>query len=497
MPRQGLGRKGSLVSVGVVAYGSYVPWWRLERATIAQALGARSGRGTRAVASYDEDATSMGVEAARGALATSPAAVVPQAVYFATTAPPYLDKTNATTIHAALDLPESVMAVDMVGSVRSAAGAWRAALDAAAAGRPTLAVLGDVRTGLPGSGDERDGGDGAAALLFGRGDHVLAEVRGAGSASAEFLDRWRAPGEPGSKVWEERFGEHAYVPLAEAAVADACKGAGVPPDAVHHAIVTGTQTRAVRRVAGSVGLRPEALTPDLTAHVGHTGVAHAALALADLLDRAEPDRWVLVVQLADGADAFVLRTTEAVGEARARCDGAGSHRRTVAEQVAAGRTGLGYETFLTWRGLLRREPPRRPEPDRPAAPPSYRREGWKFSLVGSRCQACGTCNVPPQRVCVGCHAVDDMVRQPLADIPATVATFTVDHLAYSLSPPVVAAVIDFEGGGRYQCELTDVDPTTVAIGDRVDMTFRRLHTADGVHNYFWKAKPRRGQEGSP
>jgi len=24
------------------------------------------------------------------------------------------------------------------------------------------------------------------------------------------------------------------------------------------------------------------------------------------------------------------------------------------------------------------------------------------------------------------------------------------------------------------------------------MTFRRLHSADGIHNYFWKARPVRG-----
>jgi hydroxymethylglutaryl-CoA synthase len=406
------------VRVGVVAYGAYVPWWRLDRATIAPA----PGRGTRAVASYDEDATSMGVEAARLALASAPADAGPQAVYFATTAPPYLDKTNATAIHAALDLSPSVMAVDMIGSVRSAAGAWRASIDAAASGRAAVAVLGDVRTGLPGSADERDGGDGAAALVFGAGESVIAEVLGAGSATAEFLDRWRVPGESASKVWEERFGEHAYVPLAEAAVADACKDAGIAPDAVHHAIVTGTHSRAVRRVARSIGVRPETVAPDLTAEVGHTGVAHAALLLADVLDRAEPDR--------------------------------------------------------------------------PAAPPSFRREAWKFAFVGSRCQACGTCQLPPQRVCVGCHAVDDMVRQPLADVRATVATFTVDHLAYSMSPPVVAAVVDFDGGGRYQCEITDVDPDTVAIGDRMEMTFRRLYSADGVHDYFWKARPVRDDERS-
>jgi len=46
-----------------------------------------------------------------------------------------------------------------------------------------------------------------------------------------------------------------------------------------------------------------------------------------------------------------------------------------------------------------------------------------------------------------------------------------------------------EGGGRFQCELTDVDPAAVKIGDRVGMTFRRLFTANRVHNYFWKARP--------
>jgi uncharacterized OB-fold protein len=56
---------------------------------------------------------------------------------------------------------------------------------------------------------------------------------------------------------------------------------------------------------------------------------------------------------------------------------------------------------------------------------------------------------------------------------------------------MVSAVIDFDGGGRLRCEMTDVDPSTVAIGDRVEMTFRRMLTANGIHNYFWKARPMR------
>jgi uncharacterized OB-fold protein len=58
-----------------------------------------------------------------------------------------------------------------------------------------------------------------------------------------------------------------------------------------------------------------------------------------------------------------------------------------------------------------------------------------------------------------------------------------------MSPPVIAAVIDFDGGGRFASELTDVDPTELAVGTRVEMTFRRLYTSGGVHNYFWKARP--------
>ena len=76
----------------------------------------------------------------------------------------------------------------------------------------------------------------------------------------------------------------------------------------------------------------------------------------------------------------------------------------------------------------------------------------------------------------------------MADVPGTVVTFTIDRLAYSLSPPVIAVVIDFDGGGRFQCQLTDASPDDVKIGDRVNMTFRRLSTANGVHNYFWKAR---------
>jgi uncharacterized OB-fold protein len=351
---------------------------------------------------------------------------------------------------------------------------------------PLLAVMADMRTGLPGGADERDGGDAAVAFLFSGtmfDSRAIVEVVGSGAATNEFLDRWRVPGEEASHVWEERFGEHAYVPLAEIAINDALKSAGVTPSELDHVIVTGLHGRAVKRVAGSIGARPEAMVDDLTSVIGNTGAAHPGLLLADVLDRAEPGQVILRVNLSDGADAIVMRTTDELVAYRDR------RASTVAEQIAAGRDDLSYQTYLTWRGFLQREPPRRPDPERPAAPPSLRTEPWKYGFVGSKCTSCGTRHLPPARVCVRCGAVDQMEAERLADVPATIATYTIDRLAFSLSPPVVVGVIDFDGGGRFQCELTDVDPATVKIGDRVEMSFRRLFTADGVHNYFWKAKP--------
>jgi 3-hydroxy-3-methylglutaryl CoA synthase/uncharacterized OB-fold protein len=458
---------------GLVAYGTYLPYWRLQRGTITQALGAGGGKGTRAVASYDEDTTSMAVEAARVALRSAPG--IEPSVIFSTTAPAYIDKTNATAIHAALGLPSTCGAYDMNGSVRSAAMAMSAA---ASARGPYVVVLADIRTGLPAGADESSGGDAAVAFVFGEGPALL-ETLGGGTATAEFLDRWRTPGDDASQQWEERFGEHAYVPLAEQALADACKSAGISPGDIDVLVATGMATRAVKRVAGGVGAA--SVAPDLTDVIGNTGVAHAPIVLADVLDRAEPGQVIAVMTLADGVDVWLARVTEAIM----------SYRRTttVQEQIARGNDSLPYASFLTWRGQLHREPPRRPDPERPAAPPSLRNEAWKYGFTASRCDACGTRHLPPQRVCATCGAVDQLSSERLADVPATIATYTIDRLAFSLSPPVVAAVVDFDGGGRFTCELTDVDPASVKIGDRVEMTFRRLFTAGGVHNYFWKARP--------
>jgi len=435
---------------GLLSYAAYLPRHRL---------------GQRVVASYDEDATTMAVAAARSALRPSQRI---ENIWLATTSPPYLDKTNAAAVHAALALPRDTFAADVGGAARSGIAALRAGV--ASGG---LVALADVRVGLPDSADEKSGGDGAAAFVFGEGEPI-AEVLGSAAATVEVLDRWRPPTAAAARTWEERFGTDALTPLVRETAAAVLAEAGLE-QADRVVLVSssaGVRRAATRLVTGRVATS--------TTPIGHAGAADAGLALAAALDVAESGETVLLLSAGDGCDALLLRTTDALPRMR--------QPHSVAAQLPG--VPVDYTRYLTWRGLLDREPPRRPEPEAPAGPPSAREGSWKFALVGATCTKCGFVHLPPARACKSCGAIDAMEPASVAGRRGRIATYTVDRLAWSMSPPVVQAVVDLEGGGRYTFEVADADPDLLEIGRPVALAFRRLFTAAGVHNYFWKAELR-------
>jgi hydroxymethylglutaryl-CoA synthase len=464
---------------GIVSWGAYLPYRRLERAEITALVGQGGGRGTRTVASFDEDATTMAVEASRLALRATD--VAPDTVLFGSVVPAYADRTNATALHAALGLAGTVPAFDLGLSTRSGVGGLLMALRG---GGTSLVATADIRGGLAGSAEEANGGDAAAALVVGehRSDApLLAEVVATASATAEFVDRWRTPGDTRSKVWDDKFAEVTYLALGRTAWDQALAEAGLEPAQVAAVAVSAPTARIAAAMGARLGAA--AVVDGLSATVGQTGAAQPALSLVALLEQARSGDVVALVSLADGADVVVLRCTPALEEFRPA--------RALAHQIAHGGP-VTYAKFLAWRGTLAVEPPRRPEPQRVSSTAAARSRDWKFALVGSRDRESGTVHLPPSRVSTDGLRTDDMVALPMADVRGTVATFTVDRVAYSPSPPIVFAVVDFDGGGRLPVELTDCDADEVAIGARVEMTFRRLYTADGIADYFWKGRLVRG-----
>ena len=381
---------------GIVSWGVYLPYWRLERRVIGEAFGTAPGRGRRAVASYDEDTSSMAVEAGRLALA-GPDVPSPENLYFSTPAPAYLDKTNAATVHAGLGLSQEAGAYDLCGSVRSG---WATVQLAALAGEraPALAVLADLRTGLPGSTDESQGGDGAVAFVFAP-DGGVAELLGHAAATDEFLERWRVPGETGSRQWEDRFGEEALAPLARSAFERALDRAGLAAGDVDHLIVSGLHARAVASLRKSFGVPAERVVPDRAELIGNLGAAQGGVGLADVLERATAGQVVAMVEVADGADAVILRTTDALPAVQAARREAGI--RTVAEQAERGPIRPALRGLPVVAGdAPARSLPVGPTPSAPTPRPRCGARGGSSAStpVGARC-ADSAIFPPPGSVC--------------------------------------------------------------------------------------------------
>ena len=123
----------------------------------------------------------------------------------------------------------------------------------------------------------------------------------------------------------------------------------------------------------------------------------------------------------------------------------------------------------------------------------WRKRKAILGLVGGVCKVCGTPQFPKMDICVNpdCGAIHSQEDYEFADVPATVKSFTGDMLAYSIDPPAIYGMVQFEGGGRFMADFTDCEMSDLKVGLPVKMAFRR-HYVDqerGFTGYFWKAVP--------
>ena len=210
-------------STGIVSFGLYLPAYRLARKVIAAATGGYPRRGERAVANYDEDSLTMGVNAALECLDNHArawdAVVAPSvlsALFFATTTSPFAEKQAASVLGEVLEIAPSALVADLSASLRgavTAAGIARTVLSQNDDRQLALIVAADRRPAEPGSGDEQSFGDGAGALLLGR-RNLLAEIRAVAAVNANFTHSWRRAGDPFVQSGDQRFVNNlGYTPL--------------------------------------------------------------------------------------------------------------------------------------------------------------------------------------------------------------------------------------------------------------------------------------------
>ncbi|HMA15583.1 MAG TPA: hypothetical protein VKP12_12390, partial [Kiloniellaceae bacterium] len=118
---------------GILAFGAYVPWRRLQRKAIADthawfAPGLKGqAKGERAFCNWDEDCVTMAVEAARDALVGRDRANI-TALRFASTTFPFLDRLHSGIVAGALSLDDGVSTIDVAATQRAGTSALIEAL---------------------------------------------------------------------------------------------------------------------------------------------------------------------------------------------------------------------------------------------------------------------------------------------------------------------------------------------------------------------------------
>ncbi|MBM4406715.1 MAG: 3-hydroxy-3-methylglutaryl CoA synthase [Chloroflexi bacterium] len=463
---------------GIRSYGAYIPKWRLGKETKGW-----GGAGEKAIANFDEDSVTLAIAAATDCLTGIDRKEI-DGVIFATTSAPFAEGQGAATIATALDLRTDIFTTDTTNVLRAGTTALRTALDSVKSGsaKNVLVLAADVRLAPPKSDTERSIGDGAAALLV-SSSHVLAEIEGWHSISERMVDIWRSANDPFVHTGEDRFiADEGYLRLMPAAVKQALANAKATPKDIAKAAYYSANSRLHVEMSRKLGLAAEQVQDPLYGKVGSAGAAFALMLLVGALEEAKPGDRILLAGYGDGADAAVIKATPAMADK--------PKRRGIKTHVESKAVADDYDGMLQWRELLAKEPARRPPPQPMSVQALWRDQEANLKLYGSKCKACGTVQYPPQRICTRCNAKDQMDDIRLADTRGEIFTYSMDYVAGTPDVPLVVTVINFKGGGRILCMLTDRVVKDVRIGLPVEMTFRKVGIfRDGIHNYFWKAQP--------
>jgi len=472
--------------MGIARFGAYVPRLRLDRAVIAEAHkwmapGLRGqAKGSRAFTSWDEDAITMAVEAARDALGGIDVSSV-KAVRLASTSLPYADLQNAAIVARAIGASADIASSDAAGSQRAGTSALLQALKGS---EPTLVIGSDNPFGKPASAQELSFGAGAAALLVSDSD-VAARLVGSATITDVFVDHFRSADADSDYNWEERWvRDEGYARIVPAAVKGALADAQLTIGDIQHFVMPSYLRGAADAVAKKLKFAGT-IAGGLEDGVGYAGAAHALLMLAATLEVAEPGDRILLVGFGQGADAMIFQTTAAVSGAKPS--------RGVAGSVADALPTDSYLRMLSFYGGLDAEWGMRSEKSaKTALTEQYRSADQMEGFNAGKCGDCGTVQFPQLQYCVRCHAPSERFEQlSLRDVPATVLTSTADWLSYHPSPPLWVGFVQFENGARMLMEMVDIGKAGIDTGAPLRMVYRikEKDRQRGYNRYFWKSTP--------
>lgn len=276
----------------------------------------------KAVAGYDEDSTTMAIEASRIAFHMSGAKEL-GAVFVGTESKVYAVKPTSTIVAQALG-QHFCLASDYEFACKAGTEAMQTVAGLAGSGmiRHGLAIGVDTAQGRPTDELEFTTGCGAASFVISsEKNSCLATIEASVSYVTDTGDFWRRSGEE-YPVHLSRFtGEPAYFHHTQSSVKKLMKELDLKPRDFTYAVFHQPNPRFPLEVASRLGFTSEQIqTGLLNPVIGNTYSASSMMGLIAVLDEADPDDRILLASFGSGAgsDAFSIQVTQQISEKRSK-----------------------------------------------------------------------------------------------------------------------------------------------------------------------------------
>ncbi|HUY00323.1 MAG TPA: hydroxymethylglutaryl-CoA synthase [Candidatus Deferrimicrobium sp.] len=305
-----------MTKIEVCGYGCYIPRFRIKREEIQNVWGHFEGKiKEKAVMGYDEDTTTMAVEAAKNAIANAKVKREDISVIaVGSSSPPYALRSMAAELAMAIGISQNSRFLDFKESEKAGTTALLTCSDIIAnQGGLGLVVGSDAPISIASDSIENAYGASAAALIVGK-SKGLAELEGSATASIEFIaDRFR---KDGSLLVEDlgipQYYQMAYTKSIQQAVTQLLGNLGLKATDFQHVFIQGHDTQEPTRVLRKIGVDKTKLNTNTINLIGDTAAASVLTGLVGLLEIANPGERILCVSYGSGAgsDAFSVLVKE-------------------------------------------------------------------------------------------------------------------------------------------------------------------------------------------
>lgn len=321
--------------IGIVSYGAYIPHYRIKPSQIAQTWGkevAEQGISEKAVASYDEDAITLAIEAALKAITSGqidPLKI--GGITVGSESHPYAVKPSSTTVAEILGMGKNFLAADLEFACKAGTAGLQLLSGLISQGKTkyVLAIGSDVAQSKPADVLEYTASSAAAAFVLGK-QKTIANILDFTSYSSDTPDFWRKDGEKFPSHAGRFTGTPAYFAHVLGASQALLKKLKITPKDFDYAIFHMPNAKFPKEAAKKLGFKEEQLSFGFVVpQIGNPYSASSMVGLAATLDVAKPGQKIFMCSYGSGAgsDAFAFEVTAAIKSYQNK------NQETVAQQI--------------------------------------------------------------------------------------------------------------------------------------------------------------------